>query len=233
MFLIDGVKEIRSAIDAGISVSTLWLSSDSVGMDSSFGDDMRHAIQWVAPEILCRISYGQRGDDPVAVASMPSTTLSDVALKSTDLVLVLDRIEKPGNLGACLRSAAACRVSAVILTSPVCDVFNPNTIRASRGAIFSVPIAVCEASELQRFLTSVGIPVFAARVDATCQLWDCRFSHGAAVVFGSESQGLGHDWRFAQVQDFTIPMEPTIDSLNVSISAAVTLYEAFRQRTLG
>ena len=177
-----------------------------------------------------KLSYGQRGAESVAVAKIPHRTLSGFKWQSSQLVLVLDQTEKPGNLGACLRTASACGVTAVVLTDPVCEPYNPNAIRASRGTIFSLNLRVATRDEFQACARAQRIPLFAARVDASQELWQQDFVGGGAILFGSEALGLGSEWELPEVRPFSIPMQGVTDSLNLSISAAVTLYEAVRQR---
>ncbi len=227
-FLIDGNAEIARAIAAGYEVSVVFVEAG----EKLPAELQRSAapFQSVTRAVLEKLSYGERGAAPVAVARTPALPLSQLKLSPASWVLVLDRTEKPGNLGACLRTSAASGVDAVILTDPVCEVFNPNTIRSSRGAVFTLPMAIASVEELLDFAQTLGLKMWAARVDGSSSLWDCDFTGGCAVIFGSESQGLGDDWRQEQVHAFQIPMSARMDSLNVSISTAVTLYEAVRQR---
>lgn len=227
-FLIDGAVEIARAIAGGIELKSIYYSNTSQ-LDPSLAANKW--LQRVSDPVLAKISYGQQ-NAPVAIAATPQRPLSNLSLRDSSLVLVLDRIEKPGNLGACLRSASACGADAVVLTNPVCELFNPNTIRASRGAVFSLPIAVSTVKEFRTSAATVGLRLIAARVDGEKSLWDCDFRVGSAIVFGSEAEGLGDDWKDG-AGSFQIPMHARVDSLNVSISAAVTLYEAIRQRGKG
>jgi TrmH family RNA methyltransferase len=219
------VEEIRLAAHKGYSIETIFAEVGDDGLAREFP----RLYQPVSGEVLQRISYGQRERCPVAVVVQPKLELAGLKLTADSRLLVLDRIEKPGNLGACLRSAAATGADALLLSDPVCEVYNPNAIRASRGAVFSVPIAVCQASEARSFLQSLGVRVFAARVDAPRELWDCPLAGGTAIVFGSEAHGLGQDWSCEWITPFRIPMTNDTDSLNLSISAAVTMYERWRQ----
>lgn len=233
LFLIDGQNEINKAIAAQFEFQRLfvdesdhlsWLNS----VDDHFGTEI---VQPVDPAVLEKLAYGQRTSGPVAIAKTPSQRLRDLKLKEKPLLLVLDAIEKPGNLGACIRTALAAEADAIVLTNPICDVFNPNAIRASRGAIFQLPIAVSTREELQDFCRQLGIKLLAARVDGELDLWEADLKIATAIVFGNEAHGLGGDWTAANCTAFQIQMAPQVDSLNVSISAALALYEARRQRT--
>ncbi|MEZ6138078.1 MAG: TrmH family RNA methyltransferase [Pirellulaceae bacterium] len=233
-FLIDGSLEIRRAMAAQVQIKSIFVSDDSYqNQPEPFSSC--DCLQPVSDKVLAKLSYGEQAAAPVAIATTPTRSLAQLSLSSTSLVLVLDQIEKPGNLGACLRTAAACDVDAVVISNPICELFNPNTIRASRGAIFSLPIAECHSGEFQKLASSLRLPILTARVDGSSSLWDCDFRTGAAVVFGNEAHGLGDDWceESKNLKAFRIPMHAGVDSLNISISAAVTLYEAKRQRRRG
>lgn len=239
-FLIDGWREIELASRHGVQIETIFVDgtgdmaepSASAHPSAGVEHDLATRTQAVSSKVLERIGYGQRSDTPVAVAVTPQFELRQVAWEPPQVILVLDRTEKPGNLGACLRTAAAAGVSAVILTDPICEPCNPNTIRASRGSLFTVPLAVTSGALFRSFCAACQLPCFAARVDAAADLWQQDFSQGGAVLFGSEAHGLGPEWYDARVQGFTIPMQGTPDSLNLSISTALTLYEAVRQQRL-
>lgn len=237
-FLIDGWREIDLANRHGVQIETIFVDAmEDVSELAAFalppvGDDRDLAgkMQAVSSKVLERIGYGQRSHTPVAVAVTPQFELRRVTWEPPQMILVLDRTEKPGNLGACLRTAAAAGVSAVILTDPICEPCNPNTIRASRGSLFTVPLAVTSGALFRNFCAASQLPCFAARVDAEADLWQQDFRQGGAVLFGSEAHGLGPEWYGAGLQGFTIPMQGTPDSLNLSISTALTLYEAVRQQ---
>lgn len=243
-FLIDGETEICRALEHGIQISALFceaaaLSSQRILAHRNLaGESLRSATSAldvsvfdVSAAILKKLSYGERGDEPVAIAATPPRPLATLQLSAASRLLVLDQTEKPGNIGACLRTAAACGVDAVILCDPICELFNPNTIRASRGHVFSLPIAQTTTAEFLELAQQLGLPLLAARVDGEHSLWNLPLAAGFAVVFGNEASGLGANWKQPAVQTFQIPMAHTTDSLNLSISAAVTLYEAVRQQT--
>lgn len=230
LFLIDGWREIELAHAAGIPLKTVFYATPN---ESAV--PLEHlskvGIQ-VTDEVLEKIGYGQRTDSPVAVAQTPELSLERLGA-GLGTILVLDRTEKPGNLGACIRSAIATGASAIILTNPICEVFNDNAIRASRGAIFSIPLAVTTPQKLLEWCSRHSRKLHAAIVDAPKSLWDQDLSGITTFLFGNESVGLGDEWpRENPVIPFQIPMaEGAVDSLNLSISAAVTLFEAVRQRS--
>lgn len=228
-FLIDGWQEIELAACCGIELVALF-HSKSEAADRCVRLSHQPIFHQVSPGVLSKISYGQRGDSPVAVAATPELSTKEPQVASTDLVLVLDRTEKPGNLGACLRTASACGVTQVMLTDPICEVFNPNTIRASRGTVFTLPIRILTARDFRHHAITQELRVFCARVGQPKSLWDCKLKGGCSIVFGNEAHGLDEAWHAPEFNAFSIPMSGAADSLNLSISAAVTLYEAVRQR---
>lgn len=229
-FLIDGQQEILRAIAAGLSVQCVYHLAGSNAIRSLLKQAPDVPCQLVSSNVMTKLAYGDRTDDLVALVDTPSLALSRIQLVASSLVLVLDRVEKPGNIGACLRTAAATGATAVVLTNPICDVFNPNVIRASRGCVFNVPIAVTTIEPFQQWIEQHRLQLFAGRVDAKKSLWDLDLKQSAGFVFGSEAQGLGQEWNGLVRETFQIPMTSSVDSLNVSISAALTLYEAVRQR---
>lgn len=231
-FLIDGAVEIGRAIAAGIQIERLLHDDQLLPSElKQVVSNRSIQVQEFSPALLRKLSYGQVENQPIAVAQIPALRLSSLNLDCSSLLLVLDSTEKPGNLGACLRSAAAGGASAVVLTNPICDPFNANAIRASRGTLFRVPLAVASPTEVLNLATQLSLPIFAARVDSAQSLWGLELGKGAVIVFGNEAAGLGEEWRNSRVNDFTIPMTSLADSLNLSISVAVTLYETFRQRS--
>jgi RNA methyltransferase, TrmH family len=233
--LIDGPREVAAAVQAGIELVTLFYTPAEAPAEvaSLLASQPAEILQPVAPEVFEKLCYGQRSSGVVAVARAPELPLDRLQLPAEPLVLVLDRAEKPGNVGAVLRTASAAGVDAVILCQPQCEVFNPNAIRASLGTIFSVPIAVTDFPQLTEWLDQRGVAVKLACVGARQSLWQTSLRGPLALVFGSEAHGLGQEWNRQPWQAISIPMVGAADSLNLSISAAVVCYEAVRQRADG
>jgi TrmH family RNA methyltransferase len=161
---------------------------------------------------------------------MPRTSLAELAAPADSLICVLEQLEKPGNLGAVVRTAAAAGVGAVIVADAHTDLFNPNAIRASLGAIFQLPVCAASAEDTQNWLAQRGGPVYATRVDASVPYTHVDYRGPCAVVLGSEARGLSETWQGPSVQPIALPMLGPVDSLNVSVTAAVVFYEALRQR---
>ncbi len=231
-FIIDGAQEIERALAEDFQIDCLYFSGEETSKFGSLIDRLQpDQVQPVSSAVMRKLAYGDRDSGLVAVAKTPTLELGRLKFANKKpLILVLDQIEKPGNLGACLRSAAATGADAVVLTNPVCDVFNPNAIRASRGCLFSVPLAVATCDEVMQLCVQLKIPVYTARVDGESDFWKADFRCGGAIVLGNEAAGLQESWNSARCKSIVIPMCDDTDSLNVSVSAAVTLYEAVRQR---
>jgi TrmH family RNA methyltransferase len=236
MTLIDGVREIGRALDGGIVIVECLV--DAAGPIDPAGvtllDRLRAeqvSLQPVSRSALDRIAYGDRSDGIIAVARIPDTSLERLHLPADPLIVVLESVEKPGNLGAVLRSADAAGADALIVADPATDLFNPNVVRASLGTVFTVPVAASESAKVRPWLTR-SVRIVAARTDATRLYSDVDLTGPVALVLGSEAKGLGAAWQGPDVEPVRIPMLGSADSLNVSVAAAVLLYEARRQRGL-
>ncbi|TWU37291.1 TrmH family RNA methyltransferase [Novipirellula artificiosorum] len=229
--LVDGWRETRQAIDAGLELIG-WFTCEST--DSSVGADLPTSTRHlVSHSVMEKIAFGQSARGIVAEFSEPIRSLETLDLSENALVLVLDCLEKPGNIGAVFRSADAAGVEAVVLCGDGSDLYNPNAIRNSLGTVFRIPSATGSEKEVQHFLVSRGIRTIAARVESSQPLWHADLSGPLAIIMGSESKGLGDRWQSVAGQPIPgvrVPMFGEVDSLNVSVSAAVMLYEARRQR---
>jgi RNA methyltransferase, TrmH family len=234
--LVDGGREIGRALAAGVRGRELWLAPDRL-RDPEAEDALAAAgaagvpVVAVTPELLARLAFGDRDDGLVLVADAPSTRLADLALPPVPLVGVLEAVEKPGNLGGVLRSADGAGLDALIVADPRSDPWNPNCIRASLGAVFSVPLAVCTAGEALDLLRARGLGIAAAWVGASVPYTEADLTGPLAIVLGSEANGLSPAWSGPGIRAIHIPMRGRADSLNVSASAAILFYEALRQRT--
>ncbi len=183
------------------------------------------------PEQLYRkVAYRESTEGIIAEVEYKSLTLEDLKLPENPLVMVLESVEKPGNLGAVLRSADAAGVDAVIFCDPLTDLYNPNLIRASIGAVFTVPTVAASSEETIAFLKARGIQILTAQLQDSSLYYDVDMRRGTALVMGTEATGLTDLWRQAASAHIRIPMLGRLDSLNVSVSAAILLFEAVRQR---
>jgi TrmH family RNA methyltransferase len=238
-FLIDGFDLFRKAVEGTIVIREVFIRSDAPGWIHDWIHDSigvlasRPEIFIVDPVAMQKLQYGEASSDVIAVAeswdlSLPSLNQRlKTHASAKDIYLVLDRIEKPGNLGAALRTADAVGVRAVLLCDPICESFNPNSVRSSLGALFFVPLGCGSESEIQEWLDHQGIGVYAARVDGTNDYSDMRYTTPCAIVVGNEADGLAGRWQAAT--NVAIPMAGKIDSLNASVSTAVLLFEIARQ----
>ena len=235
-FLIDGAREIRRALQAGIKLEQLFVCqelcrSDAAEQALELARSQGFEILSVTPQVFAKLAFGDRAEGILATAATPRTTLADLPALIPDLlVAVLASVQKPGNIGAVLRTADAAGVSAVILADPKTDVFNPNAIRASLGTIFSVPIAAASAAETLAWLRAKQCRILTTRVEARLTYCEGDYHGPTAIVLGSEAQGLSGGWTGADIVPVRVPMLGIADSLNVSATAAVLFYEAVRQR---
>ena len=232
--IVDGVREIDRALGAGVLVETAFVCESLL---SALGGGVVERLTDVGSETVTtseaafrKVAFGDRSDGVVAIVRQPRHALRDLTLHDNSLVVVLEALEKPGNLGAVLRTADGVGVDAVIAADPTTDLFNPNTIRASIGTVFSVPVAAATSADARRFLRERGVRVIAARPDAKIDYTEADLTGSLALVLGSEASGLSEAWSTSDVIGVRIPMAGTADSLNVSIAAAILLYEARRQR---
>jgi TrmH family RNA methyltransferase len=235
--VIDGAREIRRALEAGIVVEEAFVSTPLLrGPDARAAFKLLRARAVPTTEtnevVFERLAFGERAEGIVAVARIPDTTLDGLDLPADALVVVLEGVEKPGNLGAVLRSVDGAGADALIAASPRTDLFNPNVIRASAGTVFGVPLASAPSDEVVRWLGDRGFRIVAARVDAPASYTETDLRGPVAIAFGSEADGLGDAWTAAGIEPVHLPMLGIADSLNVSATAAVLLYEARRQRGL-
>jgi TrmH family RNA methyltransferase len=232
--IVDGAREILRALDAGVRVEQAFVAPELLRSPDGHAaaERLRHRASTleVSPTVLARVAFGQRSDGVVAVVETPRGSLDALELPPDPLVVVAEGIEKPGNLGAVIRTADGAGAGAVIAADPRTDLFNPNAIRASLGTIFALPIVAASTADTLAWLVAQGIRPVAARVDALAAYTDVDLRGPLAIVLGSEAQGLSEAWMDPRVEPVVIPMRGIADSLNVSIAAAVLLYEARRQR---
>jgi RNA methyltransferase, TrmH family len=237
--LVDGARETWRAIQAGVELETVFVCPSLIhGPDGAAvlaalaarartGRDVRLDV---GPQAHERLAYGDRSDGIVAVVRPAQHALADLALSARPLVAVLEGVQKPGNVGAILRTADAAGLDAVAVADPATDLYNPNTIRASLGCIFSVPVAAATTDEVLAWLRRRDLTAVVARVDAARAYTDVDFRAGTAIVLGSEAAGLTDRWKGPSMVPVHLPMAGLADSLSVSAAAAVLFYEARRQR---
>lgn len=223
VFVVDGSRAISRASVAGLEIKELYHVEEAppFAAVSSFS---------CSPEVMEKISYRSETDQIVAVFDQFDTSLGSIVVGSDGLVLIAEGLEKPGNLGAVLRTADAVGADGVIAADSRVDVFNPNVIRSSTGTLFTVPIAQAGLSVIGSWLARHEVTVIAASPDAGTSLWDIDLTGSAALVVGTEDRGLSPEATAMADHLVRIPMRGTADSLNTSVAMAVLAYEALRQR---
>lgn len=232
-FIIDGVRELDHAIAGDVEIVEAFVCPATCRDADAVIESLSAAgaeVLTVSEAVWEKLAFGQRRDGRLAIARPKSPSLSDIDPGTNGLVVVLEAIEKPGNVGAVIRTADAAGVAAVLVTESVSDLYNPNTIRASLGTVFRMPVVTCSNAEAKTWLNERGIQTFAALVDATLNYTQADFTGPTAIVMGSEADGLSEAWRGNDVTGVSLPMNGFADSLNISTSAAILMYEAVRQR---
>ena len=239
--IIDGRREIERALATGVQLTELFIEADILPPDEERNlarraRDCGADVLDVSAMVMQKLAFGERHEGIVATAKTPESGLEKLSTllaksKTPPLLTVVEGLEKPGNLGAILRTADAAGISGLIVCAGRTDLYNPNAIRASLGAIFTVPIAAASQAETVLFLQKQRLQVFAARVDGAVDYTAADYRSPCAIVLGSEAEGLSSAWHTANIQAIRLPMRGQVDSLNVSVTAAVLFYEALRQRT--
>ncbi|MCM1372377.1 MAG: RNA methyltransferase [Bacteroides sp.] len=237
LFVVEGRRELAHCISRGYVVDTLFLCPDILRAEGEYESLMVsmprcRAVQ-VSANVYERIAYRGGTEGVVATMHMKDHGLDTLPVPVSGhapLYVVLESVEKPGNLGAILRSADAAGVDALIVCDPLTDLYNPNLIRASLGGLFSVPTVACTSEECIRYLHDHGVRVLTAQLQDSSLYYDTDMTLPTAIVMGTESTGLTRQWREAADAHIRIPMLGILDSLNVSVSAAILMFEAVRQR---
>ena len=237
LFVVEGRRELEYCLEAGFKVHSLFICPEIApfshsGLDcfSHSGLDPESLIIEIPAQLYRKMAYREGTEGIIAEVEAKHLSLNDLNLPENPLIVVLEAVEKPGNLGAVLRSADAAGASAVIVCDPLTDLYNPNLIRASIGAVFTVPVVAASSEETIKFLKEHGIQILTAQLQDSSLYYDVDMRRGTAIVMGTESTGLTDVWRKAADAHIRIPMLGHLDSLNVSVSAAILLFEAVRQR---
>ncbi len=228
LFLIEGEREINLALLSGIQLHS-YFHCEAFGKTlPSLSQDVQSFK--VSKEVFQKIAYRENSDGCLALARPKKVSLHDLKLSSNPIIIVIEAVEKPGNLGAILRTADAAQVDAVIVCDPQTDIYNPNVVRSSVGCVFTNQVAVCGSEETMHWLKEKNISIYAAALTATDFYDDVDFEKAAAIVMGTEADGLSNFWLTHCDKQIKIPMRGKIDSLNVSTSCAILVFEAMRQR---
>lgn len=233
VFVVEGIRELQHCLNAGYTINSIFFCpelTDTGALSSLLSESI--ASYEVSPEVYEKIAYRGSTEGVIATVQSKQLALKDLHLSKQPLLIVLESVEKPGNLGAILRSADAAGADAVIICDPLTDLYNPNLIRSSIGAIFSVPCIACSSDDCINFLKQNNINILTAQLQDSKLYYDTDMTCGTAIIMGTESTGLTDVWRKAADAHIRIPMLGQLDSLNVSVSAAILLFEAVRQRKI-
>ncbi|MFN4853090.1 MAG: TrmH family RNA methyltransferase [Bacteroidota bacterium] len=227
LFVTEGKRETNRAIAHGYKPRMLFVCEEIAG---HFPHADIPEVYEVSKPVYEKMAYRPGTEGVLGVFDTFYRPLASLELPANPLVIVLEGLEKPGNLGAIFRTADGCGAHALIVCNPNTDMFNPNVLRSGLGCFFSVPWATCTSEACMQWLHEKSIRIFCARVEGSMSYTEVDFKGPAALVLGAEDVGLSHAWNGAHAQAVHIPMLGSADSLNVSVSAAVILYEALRQR---
>ncbi len=229
-FVVEGKREVQLAIKGGYTIDTLMYVSDIV--DEAFvNQHYGFEIIQITSEVYQKVAYRESTEGIMALVKVKSHTLQDLQFQSNNpLILIAEGIEKPGNIGAMLRTADAANIDAVILADPKTDLYNPNVIRSSVGCVFTNQIAKGNSEDIITFLKKLNISIYSATLQNSNSYTSEDYTNGSALVVGTEATGLTEIWRTEATQNINIPMEGEIDSMNVSVAAAILIFEAKRQR---
>ena len=233
LFVIEGARELSLALAGDYFIEEVYvcreLFAESKHVEVIFNLSSGKVTD-ISSGVFEKLSYRTSSDGIIALARPKSHRLSDIHLTKNPFVIVLESVEKPGNLGAILRTADAAAVDAVVVCDPQTDLYNPNVIRSGVGALFTVQTAVCTSQEAMQWLTNHSINSFAAELEAAEYYQNVNFSQPSAIIMGTEANGLTQEWLNFATHRIKIPMRGKVDSLNVSVSTAVLTFEAMRQR---
>ena len=230
MMLVEGYDEIQLAISAGHQPRTIISAPELISRPIGAVEAEQISVNRAVFE---KMSYRDNPDGWLAIFTIPRTSLDDLKLSDSPVIIVAESVEKPGNLGAILRTADAAQVAALLVCDPRVDVWNPNVVRASRGAVFSVPTVECENVSAWEWLQRRAIRILAATPSADELYSDIDLRQPIAIAVGTEDKGLSDFWLSKADRKVKIPMLGKVNSLNVSVSTALIVYEAVRQRNAG
>ncbi|GEL09497.1 RNA methyltransferase, TrmH family [Flavobacterium glycines] len=229
-FLIEGVREISLAVKGRYEIQTILFYPEICSETEARKLAQSAELIEINKEVFQKLSYRDTTEGVLAVAKSKSLQLSGLKLSDTPLILVAEAPEKPGNIGALLRTADAANLDAVIIANPKSDLYNPNIVRSSVGCLFTNQIATASTSEIIAFLKEKNINFYCATLQNSTSYHTQDYTQPTALVVGTEATGLTQEWRDAATQNIIIPMQGEIDSMNVSVAAAILIFEAKRQR---
>lgn len=232
-FVIEGLREINLALKAGYVFKEIWICDTIFNAKNEpfLADfDQKTPIFQCTKEVYDKIAHRGSTEGIIALAEAKAHSLENLNLPQNPLILIAEAPEKPGNIGALLRTADAAGVDAFILANPKTDLYNPNTLRSSVGGVFTVPIALASAAETIHFLKSKNIAMYSAILQESKPYQVMDYTKPTAIAVGTEADGLTEIWRENCQQNISIPMQGSLDSMNVSVAAGILIFEARKQR---
>lgn len=235
LFVVEGQREILLATKGGYEIETLLFCSDIITSEELSKIQNNTNVNFesieISKEVYEKLAYRTTTEGILAICKSKNILISELLFsKKNPLILIAEAPEKPGNIGALLRTADAANVDAVIIANAKTDLYNPNIIRSSVGCIFTNQIATGTTQEIIQFLTEKNIPIYCAALQASVPYHTCDFKKSTAIVVGTEADGLSSAWLENSSQNIIIPMQGEIDSMNVSVAAGILIFEAKRQR---
>lgn len=235
VFLIEGVREIKLALQGGYQLEKILVNTDIISLSQVQGIISAQSIDLIEVSNLVyqKLAFRSSTEGVIAVAKSKDLHISKLQKNTKNpLFIVAEAPEKPGNIGALLRTADAAGVDAVIIANPKTDMYNPNIIRSSVGCLFTTPIGVGTTSEIIDFLNKHKVSIYTTSLEASIPYHSVDYQKASAIVMGTEATGVSEEWLFNSSQNIIIPMFGKVDSMNLSVSAAVIIFEAIRQRNL-
>ncbi|GEM58734.1 rRNA methyltransferase [Flavobacterium columnare] len=228
-FLIEGIREVELAKKGGYQIETILICTEIIPTSDLSKFECNQIIE-ISKEVYHKLAYRDTTEGIIAVAKTKSFELTNLKLPKNPLILIAEAPEKPGNIGAILRTADAANLDAVIIANPKSDLYNPNIVRSSVGCLFTNQIAIGTTDEIIAFLKTNHICFYAATLQNSTNYHTQDYTKPTALVVGTEATGLSEAWRTQATQNIIIPMQGAIDSMNVSVAAAILIFEAKRQR---
>ena len=231
-FLIEGQREIELALKGGYELNMILflpevISEKQLNSITRLGKVEKIEI---SKEVYQKLAYRETTEGLLAIAKTKTLALSDLKLSKNPLILIAESLEKPGNIGAILRTADAANIDAVIIANPKSDLYNPNIVRSSVGCLFTRQVAFGSTEEVISYLKEKKINIYSATLQDSTEYHTQNYTNPTALVVGTEATGLSEKWRTESTKNIIIPMQGEIDSMNVSVAAAILLFEAKRQR---
>lgn len=234
LFVIEGLKELELAMAGGYKIETLFYCEDIISLPQLKATihSENAVMEWISisNDVFEKLVYRENSGGVIATAIPQKHSLEQLNLSANPLLIVLESVEKPGNLGAILRTADAAQVDAVIVCDPQTDIYNPNAIRSSLGCVFTTPIAIASSQEAIDWMKRNKINIYSTALTASKKYHTINYTEPSAIVMGTEATGLSDIWLKNSTQNIIIPMSGKIDSMNVSTATAVIVFEAKRQR---